>query len=149
MSLKLTDAYELITRKILINKMSVENLEHHSEFYKANIKMLVINMKIAEKKVELINQLNTLLEQQLSEFSAERQKDCMKLYIQINSLDRPTKQYKKINKDLTRHQDKMLELIPKIQYIESTIPAEKNITNYNIKIATGDESIDNSCGGEL
>ena len=129
-----TDAYDLITKKILINKLSIENLNNqieHSMIIKI-IQDLIIN--IAKEKKQLILKLNNLLEMQLKEFTDIVQVECNDIYRYINELDEPTTEYIKYAKQIKEVENKMQELNYKIQAIENTIPQTKLVTNYSIKI---------------
>jgi len=103
-----TDAYDIITKKILIN--------------------------IAVSKQELIKQLNKALETQLKEFTDVAQDECNYLYGCINELDEPNMEYIRLNKSIKDLENEIRELNNKIQVIENTIPDTKLITNYSIKI---------------
>jgi valyl-tRNA synthetase len=129
-----TDAYDLISKKILINKLSIENLNNqieHSIIIKT-IQDLIIN--IATEKKQLIIKLNNLLEMQLKEFTDIVQVECNDIYGYINELDEPTPEYIKYAKQLKELENKMQELNYKIQTIENTIPQTQLVTNYSIKL---------------
>lgn len=129
-----TDAYDIITKKILINKLSIENLNKHIT-YASNIKRVQdILINIAVSKQELIKQLNKALETQLKEFTDVAQDECNYLYGCINELDEPNMEYIRLNKSIKDLENEIRELNNKIQVIENTIPDTKLITNYSIKI---------------
>jgi valyl-tRNA synthetase len=134
MSLKVSDAYELVSKKILVNKMSVENLKNQIDFSTKFIKFQVENAKIAHAKIKLVKSLNNILENQLREFTPERQEACMDLYNQINAFDLPTTDHCKMLSDCHDCERRMIELQEKIAYIESTMPNEQLVTNYNVNV---------------
>jgi hypothetical protein len=134
----ITDAHDIISKKILINRMSITNLETQFKFSQESAKLQVLTMKITEKKLKIIKELNIILENQLNEFDEKRQEDCLQLYKKINTLDTPTPIHINLCKKLNQYEQEMLTLMPKIQYLEQTIPDEKLITNYNIKIKEED-----------
>ncbi len=129
----ITDAYDVMSKKILINRMSMECLQHQIAFSENSIKFQKLTKQVAEKKLKLINELNTLFEKQLSTFDELRHKECMLIYDEINELDTPTAEHNKLINELKKHEEAMFSLMPKIQHIESTIPNEQSITNYAIK----------------
>ena len=64
--LKISDAYQLVANNILINKMSLENLQLQQEYTNIQIELHNMTINIAKKKIEFINQLNLILEKQLN-----------------------------------------------------------------------------------
>jgi hypothetical protein len=132
--LTITDAHAIVSRKILINKMSIGNLEHQVKFSQNSAILQVMTMEDASKKIKLIKQLNDIFEQQLSNFDGSRQNECDEIYSQINCIDTPTDKFKKIVHNLENYEQKMLSMIPKIEYLENTLPVEKMMTNYVAKI---------------
>ena len=94
--MKLTDAYDLMSKKIIINKMSIENLNNQISFSESSIQLQTMAISIAKKKVELIERLNEIFEQQLKEFCPVRQQDCQNLYDEINELDEMPAAYNKL-----------------------------------------------------
>jgi len=131
--LTVTDAHDLVSKKILINRMSAESLRHQIECSKASIKLHAIIARLATKKLELIEKLTVVLERQLSNFDDLRQEECQDLYKYINELDEPAPEHLALLKTVRDHDQAMLTLLPKIQHIESTIPKELTVTNYKIK----------------
>jgi len=132
-SITINDGYDLLSKKILINNISIENLNKQIEFSKNSIKLQQMTIKDAEKKRDLIKELNKVLEQQLSEFTSERQDLCLQYYAEINEIDTPSQQFKQLCQKLDNLENMMISLSQKIQYLERTIPAEQLITNYTIK----------------
>jgi hypothetical protein len=132
-SLKLSDAYELVSKKILINKMSIENLNNQIEFSTATMKMQAFIIRAARRKITLINSLNDILEKQLNEFDEFRQSQCIDIYKELNELDSPTDEYIEQRAICKKCDEAMLTLTPKIEYIERTIPNTLDVTNYKIK----------------
>jgi hypothetical protein len=129
-----TDAYDLISKKILINKLSLENLNNQVESSTTVKKIQDLIINIANEKKELIIKLNNLLEMQLKEFTDEVQIECNDIYGYINELDEPSSDYNRYIKEIQLLENKMTELNYKIQCIENTIPQTQLITNYSIKI---------------
>lgn len=129
-----TDSYDLITKKILINKLSTENLNHQIECSNNVKKIQDLIINIANEKKELINKLNNLLEMQLKEFTDIVQLECNDIYGYINELDEPSAEYIRYIKQIEILENKMKELNYKIQAIENTIPQTQLITNYSITI---------------
>lgn len=144
---KISDAYELISKKILINKLSVENLNTQIKFSHTSAKLQLATVEMARKKLKLVKKLTPILEKQLSEFTEERQIKCVKIYNKINELDTPTDEFKELCNQLRSLEHEMMGLIKKLQYLEAQIPAEKVITNYNIK--PKEEPLPTSCAQEM
>jgi uncharacterized pyridoxal phosphate-containing UPF0001 family protein len=128
-----TDAYHIISSKMLINKMSIENLQLHKEYSDIMADIYKYNSSIAQKKLELVPKLNALFELQLTEFCEVRQQETNDIYEEINALDElPYHMIKKINrsKELER---KMASMIEQINYVCSKVPDTAQVTNYRIK----------------
>jgi hypothetical protein len=132
-AITLNDAYELLKRKLLINKMSLSSLEAQMIYSKEACILQVLTMKDAEKKIKLVIELNEITENQLNDFTQERQDRCQELYHEINVIDTPTKKFLDTVKRLDEYQQTMLNLMPKIQYLESMMPSQQLVTNFHIK----------------
>ncbi len=128
-----TDAYELVSKKILINKLSIENLNNQITYCSLFRKIQDITEDIANKKLQLVEQLNVLFEQQLREFDAGRQDQCLSIYNKINQLDSPNQEFIRTCNLLEELRGKMENTISRIQYLESTIPNEAIVTNYTVR----------------
>lgn len=143
----ISDAYDIMSKKILINKMSLECLKHQVDFSENSIKLQTLSKETALKKIKLIEELTTLFEKQLSNFDELRHKECMLIYDEINDLDSQTDEQKRLVSKLQTHENAIFTLMPKIQHIENTIPNERMLTNYTIKtpvsaISTCNEEVD-------
>ncbi len=126
------DAHDIITKKILIGKLSKSALEKQIQYSNAVIKLQTITSNIATQKKERINILENLFEQQLTNFTAERQQECMDIYISINKLDMTTIEQRNIIILLESLDCEMKKLYEQIETLEKTIPIDKLITQYNI-----------------
>jgi hypothetical protein len=131
-ALTYTDAYELVSKKILINRLSVENLKHQVNYCQLFRKIQNITESIAQSKIRLVERLNVLFEQQLKEFSADRQEQCLEIYAEINKLDTPSLEFVNACNQIETLRRQMEDLISRIQHIESTIPNETVVTNYTV-----------------
>lgn len=132
-ALTYTDAYELVSKKILINRLSIENLKHQIKYCQLFRKIQDITESIAQNKIRLVERLNSLFEQQLKEFSADRQEQCLEIYAEINKLDTPSSEFTNTCSQLDSLRGQMEDLISRIQHIESTIPNETVVTNYTLR----------------
>lgn len=127
-----TNAYNIITKKILVNKMSIELLKTQILFNKKSKFLQMQNMKTAEDKITLIEQLNSLFDKQLTQFSPEIQEKCMDIYKSIQTLDTPSDAFMTAVNRLTELTSIMNNLSIYIRQLESTIPKESIVTNFNI-----------------
>jgi len=132
--ISVNDAQELIKRKILINKMSSANLNEHIKYMRNSIRMQYLTIDSTSEKIKLIDHLNSIMELQLGNFTAERQDACMALYEQINKLDEPSEQILKLHARMKEQQEEMNNYVEKINYLESQMPAQQTITNYHAKL---------------
>jgi hypothetical protein len=130
--ININDAQELLKRKLLINKMSLECLTHQIEFSKQSSILQVLTMQDATKKHALVIELNVIIEKQLSEFTELRQVACVEIYRQINQIDTPTARFREIIGKLDNAQESMCNLMNNIRYLELQIPDQQLITNFHI-----------------
>lgn len=128
-----SDGYELVSKKILINRLSIENLKYQKTYCDLFKKIQHMTWIIADKKILLIEQLSKIFEEQLREFTQERQNECLAVYEQINELDTPSAEFTSTCSQLENLRSKMEDLIAKISYLERTIPNEQIITNSTLR----------------
>jgi hypothetical protein len=131
--LKLSDAYQLVSTNIMVNKMSIENLQMQQDYLRMQADLYLAARLAASKKAELIEKLNTILEQQLNEYCEIRQDACKLIIEDINALDiYSSEQNDKIRQMHDLH-DKMCIMVSKINNIKSGIPETVTVTNYRIR----------------
>jgi hypothetical protein len=140
-----TDAYQLVSKKILIGKMSLQCIDKQIEFATYSKKIQDMSIEIGIKKKALVEKLNTILEQQLREFTEERQKECAAIYCEINYLEDPKPEYIKYCRLMDKISDDLANLLLNIESIEKTIPEEQLITNYKISVK---EELPQTCAQE-
>jgi hypothetical protein len=136
----LTDAVDIMNKKIIVNNMSIECLQLQIK-YSATIRNLqLIFAKKAQQKIDLVNKLNSVLSQQLATFDEIRQEEANELYKELNELDESDcgitnliNENKKIGEDVE-------SLMIKIDAIEKTIPNNKMMTNFKVKFSTNPQS---------
>jgi hypothetical protein len=131
----ISDCKEIISRKLLINKMSIEVLKHQNEFSDLSISLQEYSKKVANKKIELVKELDRVYESQLSDFTKEGNDLSLELARQINMLDRPTDEYISIIKLLEAKENEMLNLLSKIEYLNKLIPDQKEIEKFVVKFS--------------
>ena len=131
--LKLSDAFQLVSANILINKMSVENLQLQSEYIQLQIDLQYMAKEIARQKIELIHKLNEVLESQLNEYCEIRQEACQLIIEDINALDICSEEYRNKVKTVQMIHDKMSGILDKIEGIRSSIPSTITVTNYRVR----------------
>lgn len=138
-----SDAYELITKKIIINKMSSELLKTQIEFSNASKILQDAAILVATEKIRLVSDLNDIFEKQLGDFDADRQDQCISIYYSLSLLDSPTEDRSKLLNKLATLDNKMRELSSRIDQFESTMPVEQLVTNFKIsKKDTNNQPID-------
>lgn len=132
-TLTYNDAYDILSKKILINKIALENMQYQKVFL-SNCKILQdYNLTTLNKKMECVVKLNELFEQQLAKFTEERQDECILLYKKLSELEQPTTEVIQVHNVLNETEERMKDLCVKIDALERTIPAEKIITQYSVK----------------
>lgn len=129
----LSEVYVLIERQILIGKMSLVSLAKQTEYCKALKEAQDFTIGIANKKAELIRQLNNLREEQLKEFDEFRQEECSSLITEINELDVPSSEYYTIAKRLETLKSEENQIVEKINALQNSIPNEKILDMYKVK----------------
>jgi hypothetical protein len=132
--LTFTDAYELVSKKILINRMSLENLDIQIKYANDVMKLQAYTIRSAKAKKKLIEELNPILEKQLKEFCEIRQQECKNIIDNINDIDEcPDVDYFPTLKSCEKNKNQLIDLSNKIQHLYKTIPNELDVTNYKIK----------------
>ena len=121
---KYTQIYELVSKKILINKISMETLQHQILYCSLNRKLQNVIEEVATKKLHLVNELTDLYNQQLTNFTAERDRKSIEVCAKINELDTPSQEYINVMNNMDSCRRKMEDLILKIQNLQRTIPNE-------------------------
>jgi hypothetical protein len=132
MSINVTDAIEIIKKKISINKISIACLDTQIELSHTQAQLNLLTVKIAREKRKLVEELNALFEKQAITFDPERQNKCMDLYKKLNALDNPTDEYRKLCELIDFNMKKMAEMTRQINTIESSIPQTQVVTNYKM-----------------
>ena len=133
----------IIEKKILINRMSLRNLEHQRDYSNAVIMMHQRMKNIADNKIELVKKLNPLYEQQLSNYDPSVEVECHKICAEINMLDISQEELNRLTSECEKHSNPMIELGTRIEHLESTIPdfrkfkkwrnKEKQQTTHNLQ----------------
>jgi hypothetical protein len=130
--LTVNDGYEIVSKKILVGKISKLALEKQIQYSTTAIKLQNYITNIAKQKIELVSKLENVFEKQLSEFVISRQQECMDIYVQINHLDQPTLEQNNLILQLDELDNEMKKLYEQIEAIERTIPIDKIVTQFNL-----------------
>lgn len=129
----LSEVYNLISKQMLLDKMAIETLKMQKEYCTMLKNAQDYTIGIVDKKINLINDLNKLREEQLKEFDEIRQQECNDIINDINELDYPTAQSVTIQKQLEETKTKQNTLIEKFNAIQLTLPDEKILDFYKVK----------------
>ncbi len=134
--MNISDAQTIIQKKIVINRMAIENMNHQIQYCNAIARIQLLTIKLLKEKIKLLNQINPVLEQQITNFTLERQQMCHDTYALINDMDDMTNntEYMNLCRIVSNMNDKMESLTKKIKTIEDTIPNQQVITNYRVPI---------------
>ncbi len=136
-SITFSDAYDLVSKKILINKMSIENLNLQINYATDVMKLQAYTIRAAKSKLKLISDMNPILEKQLKEFCEIRQQECKNIIDEINEIDEcPDPEYFPTLKSCEKYKNQLIELSNRIQHISNTLPNEIDVHNYKIKLPT-------------
>lgn len=147
-SFSVDDAREIMNRKIIIGRMSIEALKLQVDFSNNSKKLQDITTDIANKKIKLIEQQNALFEQQLKGFDDLRQDECMNLYDDINTLDNMPEEAKVVCKTLEETERKMQDLYIRIDALAKIIPERFEVTKFTVK-PKQNTNISNTCATEV
>lgn len=139
----LSEVYGLISQQILIGKMSIACLTKQAEYCKALKNAQDYTITLTTKKIELLEYLNKLREEQLKEFDENRQEECNALIANINELDEPNYEYHTISKQLESMKSEQNKLIEKINALQQSLPNEKVLDFYKVKPKLDSGMIDN------
>jgi hypothetical protein len=127
------DSYDLISKKILIAKMTHELLDNHVKYHTIAARLQTECGELMKKRLEIVKEMEAVLHPQLINFTAERQ-------AHYNSLN---DKYNALNENhlipVTKQLDELKEIIEKsmkqVAYLQSTIVQEKMIEQYKIRLA--------------
>lgn len=145
-SITVSDVYNLISQQILIGKMSAASLKLQAEHSTLLKSAQDHTISIINKKLELIEALNSLREEQLKEFDEFKQNECNFIVEDINRLDEPTDEYIAIFKQLEAKRSELQQLIEKINALQQSLPDEKILDFYKVKPKL---SIQSNCSAEI
>lgn len=145
-SLSFNDINEVISKKILINKVYAEYARLHAVYCNASISLEKHIIEMSEERRKLLDKLNSVYELQLTNFTEERQEECKLIMDSIDILALPTADYVESQKKCEQCSSQMKDLMIKISYLESTLPTEALVTNYKVKLQDGTNT---SCSAEL
>ena len=140
-TLSFSDAYDLVSKKILINKIAIDNIAAQVQYCKADQTRHEIIINACTQKSALLVELNSILEQQLKSFDEFRQKQCLEIYKEINALDEPTDEYIQLSKACEASDRKLSTGMMQAAKIESTIPDTMCVTNYKISVSSVDDIV--------
>jgi len=140
-TLSFSDAYDLISKKMIINKIAISNMEQQVKISTADQQRHIIIIDVCKQKTQLLNELNNILEQQLKSFDEFRQKQCLEIYKEIDALDEPIAEYVELCNVCQAAERKLNDGIMQATAIESTIPDSMCVTNYKIGVSSVDDVI--------
>ena len=140
-TLSFSDAHDLVSKKMLINKIAIENIAAQVAYCKADQQRHNIIIDVCRQKALLLNELNNILEQQLKSFDEFRQNQCLEIYKEINALDEPTGDYIEYSKACEEADNKLSTGMMQAASIESTIPDTLCVTNYKISVSSVDDIV--------
>ena len=146
-TIKACNGYDIISRKILLNKISLDELKMLKEYSTLNIKAHQLSIKLYDKKEELVKKLNEVYEMQLNEYTKERNDICMDYCELIDELDNDPDRDNLLKKINEIH-EKICDLMNKSSAISKTIPENAIFTNTKLKLSD-EEDVANpnmSCG---
>jgi hypothetical protein len=142
----ITDCHDIVNKKIIVNRMSIESLKLQMELSDDSIKLQNMTRDLAMKKLKLVEQLNDVWEKQLGLFDEGRKLECMNITEDINKLDvLPTSITDVINR-LENTRDKLTALIMRIMELESMIPEAKNMDQFTLRFK--DMKVTTPCSNE-
>jgi DNA-directed RNA polymerase beta subunit len=133
-TLSFSDAYDLVSKKMLINKIAIDNIAAQIQYCKADQSRHEIIIDICTQKSRLLVELNNILEQQLKSFDEFRQNQCLEIYKEINALDEPSSEYIQLSKVCEAADNKLSTGMMQASAIESTIPDTMCVTNYKVSV---------------
>lgn len=142
------DAHEIMTRKIIIGRMSIEALKLQIEYSKNSKKLQDLTMSVANQKIKLIEKQNALFEEQFKSFDDLRQDECMNLYDDINALDSMPDEARVVCKTLEETEKKMQDLLLRIDALAKLIPERFSVTKYTVK-PKQNANVSNNCATEV
>ena len=140
------DLQAVCKQKILVNKITAEFLRTQIQLSENSKKLQDYSITNAKDKLALTNELIRLFEEQHKEFDECRQDECMEIYRQLNDLNTPNFETKKLIAELEKLDDKLKDLAIRIDYFEKRVPQEQEGTQYTIKKKV---NLDKSCSYDI
>jgi chromosome segregation ATPase len=128
------DFRDLISRKIIINRVTLEFLNTQKKLSEKSIELQEYSVANATQKLIIMEQINTLYEQQLNEFDESTQQKCIELYDELNKIHQTPMNIYKLTVELNNLDDKLRELAGRIEYLESTMPQQQAGIQYKVKL---------------
>lgn len=148
---------DIVKKKILHAKLAQKTLQHQVMMCNASVRLNKLNYGIAKAKQKLVKQLETLYEQQLVQFTSERQAECHRITEEINTLDEPTEDAKKYMACIDKHRGPFLKQVDALEKLDSSIPDNKSFKQWVLKfeekkkekdLLTANPDIANTCAKE-
>lgn len=125
------DLRDIISKKILINKITVEFLKTQRKFAELSQQLQQYSADDIDQKILIVNRLITLYEEQMKEFTDFRQEECISLYADLNSLQ--DVRIPGLVVELDRLDHKIRDLSVKIDALEQTVPSIKEGIQYELR----------------
>lgn len=127
------DLKDIIHRKIIVNKVTLEFLKTQ-KLLSENAKVLQYYYATnAAEKIDIVEQITSLFEEQYSVFDEDRQNEILDLYRKLHEIQKEPEEIKKILKTLASLDEKLKDLGSKIDYLEKSVPDVKEGTQYTIR----------------
>jgi len=123
---------EIAEKKIIINNLSISNLNKQIEISHLAIKIQLVYVANARSKRLLIEELNEIFKINKNNFSNLIKSKINELYNKINKLDEPNEKYNLLTNELEKLKQEMFTSIKKINKLNDEIE-NKLITNYKVK----------------
>lgn len=135
MSIKLHDAVNLLSSKIVVQKVYAAQLDLEKLYSEKLVEMQKLCLKSISEKKKIAAQIIASMESQMSNFDEVRQLETNSLMGDLNALNQPTEELTRLMRECDECTEAIMTSMKRIEYLESLIPTQKMITNYDIKLS--------------
>ena len=123
---------QLVNRQILRCKMTIEILNNQSKMAIDQMKLNAILVKKCQDKKKILNKIITIGEQQLIDYTTERQQELTKLSYSADAVDKVNKNEKKLIDAVKKYQDDINFRIYQISELDKCTPTNAILTKYKL-----------------
>jgi len=132
-NITLHDLQDIINKKVLVNRITLEFLKAQKEYAEISIKLQNYSLENVSEKIPLVEELIRKYESQYSDYKNETNEECLEIYERLNELNVYPKPIYNLHRKISKLNEEMKNLSSRIQLVESQIPQIAEGTQFVIK----------------